>query len=732
MTVSLTTLVSFNDTDGNRAFGSLIIDANGDLFGTTEGGGPEDDGTVFEIPKTAAGYASTPSTLVNFGDHFEGYGPHGGLIADASGNLFGTTQFGHGTSEFGTVFEITKTTSGYASTPTTLVNFNGTNGFDPLDSLIADANGDLFGTTEGGGANGDGTVFEITKTASGYASTPVNLLSFNGTDGANPTGSLIADASGNLFGTTTGGGANGDGTVFEITKTASGFAGAPITLLNFNGTNGSDPFAGLVADANGNLFGTARGGGANGDGTVFEIPKTASGYGTFITLLSFNGADGANPTGSLIADASGNLFGTTTGGGANGDGTVFEITKTASGYASTPTTLVNFNGTNGSDPSASLVADANGDLFGTAAFGGANGDGTVFEITGSSFVTLAINGTSVTGTEGSSTGTTTVATFTDANPNALASDFTATINWGDGTNTTGTVVAQNGSAFAVDGAHTYADEGKYTVDVSITDVGGSTASATSNANIADAAIIAQSPGLILGNSFRVPNPHTITVATFTDANPNATASDFTATINWGDGTSTSGTVVAQNGGGFAVEGGHVYAADSRLQLGQPVPLFEIDVAIHDIGGSNARASSTATVIPAVTVAEAIGNYQSDPNIAPQVVVDSQANVAGNLNALETLAAVNDIVSITLTESALDPISQDYPIIIAGFDAVPEIITTKLLEALFNGGAAVVVGDGAPTYHRADAGIDNSGVWRTHRSRQRVQALLERRASRLAP
>ena len=214
--------------------------------------------------------------------------------------------------------------------------------------------------------------------------------------------------------------------------------------------------------------------------------------------------------------------------------------------------------------------------------------------------------------------------------------------------------------------------------MTIKDVGGSTASATSTAKMADAALIAQSPGLILGDSERVPNPQTITVATFTDANPNATASDFTATINWGDGTSTSGTVVAQNGGGFAVEGSHVYAVDGRLQLGHPVPLFEIDVAIHDIGGSNASASSTATVIPAVTVAEAIANYQSNPNIAPQVVVDSQANVAANLYALETLAAANDIVSITLTESALDPISQDYPIIIAGSDSPQKLLQPSCL------------------------------------------------------
>jgi hypothetical protein len=153
--------------------------------------------------------------------------------------------------------------------------------------------------------------------------------------------------------------------------------------------------AGLIADAdaNGNFFGTAHRGGANDAGSVFEIAKTAGGYAsTPTTLASFNGTNGAYPTAGLIADANGNLFGTTYGGGANGYGTVFEIVKTASGFANTPTTLVSFNGSNGAGPIAGLIADAKGDLFGTTAFGGAGGVGTVFEIAGSGFVPLAILG----------------------------------------------------------------------------------------------------------------------------------------------------------------------------------------------------------------------------------------------------------------------------------------------------------------------------------------------------
>jgi uncharacterized repeat protein (TIGR03803 family) len=295
------------------------------------------------------------------------------------------------------VYEIIKTASGYQSTPITLASFTGNQlggGGVPTSSLIADANGDLFGTTFDFGP--PGTVFEVVKTSSGYASTPTTLVAFDGINGACPYGSLIADANGDLFGTTTGNLTNGFGTVFEIVKTASGYASSPTTLVTFNASDGAYPFGGLIADANGDLFGTTSGtigsGGTNLDGTVFEIVKTASGYAsTPTTLVSFDGSNGAHPQGSLIADANGDLFGTTAYGGAYNDGTVFEIVKTASGYASTPTVLVSFNSDDGANPYCSLIADANGDLFGTTV-GVTGGGGTVFEITDSGFVPLAISG----------------------------------------------------------------------------------------------------------------------------------------------------------------------------------------------------------------------------------------------------------------------------------------------------------------------------------------------------
>jgi uncharacterized repeat protein (TIGR03803 family) len=381
MTLVVTTLA---DTADGSASG-LILDANGDLFGTTAIGGTGGKGTVFEIVKTGATYASTPIILANF-NGINGANPYDGLVADANGDLFGTTKFGGANNlNLGTVFEIVKTGTTYAS-PASVPAPAYVIGDHPAGNLIADANGDLFGTTTQGGANGAGTVFELVKTNGTYDSTPTVLVTFTGTNGSGSQSGLIADANGDLFGTTASGGTGGKGTVFEIVKTGTTYASTPTILANFSGTDGAIPYGGLVADANGDLFGTTKIGGANNLGTVFEIVKTGTTYASPITLLSFNGTNGANPVDSLIVDANGDLFGTTTQGGANGAGTVFELVKTNGTYASTPTVLVTFTGTNGSDPQGGLIADANGDLFGTTASGGTGGLGTVFEITNSGFV----------------------------------------------------------------------------------------------------------------------------------------------------------------------------------------------------------------------------------------------------------------------------------------------------------------------------------------------------------
>ncbi|HEY2589234.1 MAG TPA: choice-of-anchor tandem repeat GloVer-containing protein, partial [Tepidisphaeraceae bacterium] len=196
----------------------------------------------------------------------------------------------------------------FAATLTTLLAFDNVGGGNPMGALVIDAAGNLYGTTDAGGALGKGTVFKI---AAG-SNTPTTLATFNGTNGANPSAGLAADAGGNLYGTTSFGGPTNDGTVFEITAGTHAFT----TLANFNFANGSRPLAGVYVDASGNLFGTTNGGGDNYHGTVFELDAATH---TITDLYGFDGgANGANPYGRLVADASGNLYGTTGYGGAVG------------------------------------------------------------------------------------------------------------------------------------------------------------------------------------------------------------------------------------------------------------------------------------------------------------------------------------------------------------------------------------------------------------------------------
>jgi len=384
---SLTTILSFKGVDGAAPEGTLMTDAAGDLIGTTVVGGANDDGTVFEIAKTKHGYASAPTVLASFAG-YNGEQPAGSLIADGAGNIFSTTS-GGGTYGYGTAFELAKMGKGYAAFPIALVSFNGSDGADPYGGLITDAAGNLFGTTTGEANQSDSTVFEIAKIKPSFAAAPTTLVTFTGTDGRLPIGSLITDAAGNLFGTTSVGGTDEAGTVFEIVKTNGVYANAPTTLVSFTGPDGAYPMGSLITDAAGDLFGTTSAGGADHGGTVFEIAKTDGGYASVPTILvSFTGPGGFQPIGSLIADAAGNLFGTTALGGHGGNnGTVFEIAKTDGGYASAPTILLSFSGSDGAHPDGSLIADAAGNLFGTTSGGGADDDGTVFEITNSGYVT---------------------------------------------------------------------------------------------------------------------------------------------------------------------------------------------------------------------------------------------------------------------------------------------------------------------------------------------------------
>ncbi len=348
-------------TDGaNPYFAGLVQDASGNLYGTTAyGGTSSNNGTVFKI--TAAG---VESVLYSFAGGADGANPYASLVLDAGGNLYGTTQQG-GANNTGTVFKITA-----AGVESVLHSFvGGADGANPDANLLLDASGNLYGATTLGGANGYGTVFKITS-----AGAESVLHSFvGGTDGAYPDAGLILDASDNLYGTTYAGGAHSKGTVFKITT-----AGMESVLYAFgsSGADGTNPHAGLVLDASGDLYGTTLNGGASSHGTVFKIATDGTGY---LALHSFGVApDGAYPASGLIQDAGGNLYGTTQNGGSNSRGMVFKLT--GAGY-NVYSVLYSFGAApDGTDPNAGLVLDASGNLYGTTYQGGASGNGTVFRI----------------------------------------------------------------------------------------------------------------------------------------------------------------------------------------------------------------------------------------------------------------------------------------------------------------------------------------------------------------
>jgi uncharacterized repeat protein (TIGR03803 family) len=264
-----------------------------------------------------------------------------------------------------------------AQTFTVIRSFTGgSDGADPLSGLFF-AGGNLFGTASSGGSSGLGVVFRLSL--SGQETV---LHEFTGgTDGANPQGRLVMDKAGNFYGTTTAGGVSNAGTVFKVTR-----RGKETILYSFTGKpDGANPVAGLAIDSAGNLYGTTTAGGANGNGTVFKlaIPTVSGGEWTEEVLYSFGKSpDGTVPVAGVTFDSSGNLYGTTSAGGTSGYGTVFQLTP--SGSAWTETILHHFAlKSDGGIPYAGLVLDSNGNLYGAATEGGAggqNGGGTIFEL----------------------------------------------------------------------------------------------------------------------------------------------------------------------------------------------------------------------------------------------------------------------------------------------------------------------------------------------------------------
>ena len=490
------TLTSFALTAGTGGtgttpyYGALTMDASGDLFGTTYGGGANGFGAVFELQKSGATYTLVAKAPFSFTPSASGVGyqPYGGLI-DVGGNFFGTTYVGGSGGSEGTVFELTP--SGSTLTSTTLLSFNSTNldGYFPEAGLVADSNGDLFGTAYQGGTSNVGTIYELKN--AGTPANPiytqpaqflVNLTNTAGADpGAYPLGGLTIDANGDLFGTTYVGGTSSVGTAFEVknegTAAAPSYTGASYSVLyDFTGTSGANagayPYGGLVADANGNLFGTTYEGGTNGIGAVFEIKNTGTtaaptytGGATFLASFASASGGGYEPKAGLIVDANGDLFGTTYVGGASGYGAVFELKNTgaynAPNYANSTIDIVySFTGAStGYYPEAPLTADASGDLFGTTSETG-NGYGTAFELKNVGFVVPpTIAGTVAGQTTTSEAQVSPFASVTIGDANSSATDtLTIQLSGGggalaDGVGFSGLTSLGNG-AYALTGAST--------------------------------------------------------------------------------------------------------------------------------------------------------------------------------------------------------------------------------------------------------------------------------------
>jgi uncharacterized repeat protein (TIGR03803 family) len=361
----------------------LIFDPAGNLYGTTDVGGGggctnEGCGTVFQLT-TSDGKWSEKVLLRLKG--MKGHFPDAGVIIDAEGNLYGTASGHFG--GYGIVFKLTPGANGNWSVSVLHAFAGGNDGQTPYGGLVRDAAGKLYGTTDIGGGYGScylycGTVYELSppRLKGGKWKEKILYRFKGGVDGGNPTASLILDAAGSLYSTTAIGGAYGWGTVFQLTHGANGKWTESVLHSFDESTDGAEPFSAVIFDKVGNLYGTTYAGPGANHGTVFKLTPSSGGWKESVLHIFQGGSDGGNSYSGLIFDSAGNLYGTTTGALSTGIGTVYKLVP-GSGDVWTETILHSFTGDNGS--AAPLIMDSVGNLYG-AAGGGGKGWGLVFEI----------------------------------------------------------------------------------------------------------------------------------------------------------------------------------------------------------------------------------------------------------------------------------------------------------------------------------------------------------------
>jgi uncharacterized repeat protein (TIGR03803 family) len=372
---------NFVSGSGYSPWSSLVFDSAGNLYGTTqEGGSAACDagcGTVFQLtPKTGGGW--TYRVIHAFTGGHDGIYPtfSSGLVLDAAGNVYGTTWQG-GAMGYGCVFEVSPNSDG-SWTEAILHSFLGSpDGNSPEAGLAMDSAGNLYGTTAAGGTHGEGTVFEISP--SGGWSEKI-LLNFDGKGGGGPITPVVVDSAGNLYGTANGG-AGGDGMVFQLSPNSSG-TWTETVLYSFtkSAQNGGNPQAGLLLDPSGNLYGTDAGT-TQQNAAVFKLAPNGDGTWTESTIHTFSHVgDGSDPRSGLVEDSAGNLYGTTYVGGSHGAGTVYKLTPNANGGWDEHIVYSFTGGADGNAPLGGAILDQAGHIYGTTAAGGSGNGGVVFEI----------------------------------------------------------------------------------------------------------------------------------------------------------------------------------------------------------------------------------------------------------------------------------------------------------------------------------------------------------------